>query len=182
MALLSDGSIRKMVETYDAIVPFRNDQLQPCSYDVTLGSSYIQYQADDPDYAFIDAETKLMCSVDKLEYHDDAIVLNPNEFILASTEEVVTIPNGIACRFEGKSSLGRLGLLTHVSAGFVDPGFHGQITLEIANLNSVPVILHKGMRIGQLCFFKLDHCADRPYGSSSLGSHYQGQMGPTASR
>lgn len=108
--------------------------------------------------------------------------LGPGQFVLASTYEKVTLSASIAAKFEGKSSLGRLGLLTHVTAGFIDPGFSGHITLELVNLSPIPLMLWPGMKIGQLCFSRLSSPAELPYGSKGLGSHYQGQRGPTLSR
>ena len=120
--------------------------------------------------------------MDALNLTNMAYALRPGEFILGSTVEAVSIPDYLACRFEGKSSLGRIGLTTHVTAGFVDPGFQGTITLEIKNENQFPILLKPGMLIGQLCFIRLNTKVDRMYGSAGLGSHYQNQSGPTASR
>jgi dCTP deaminase len=113
---------------------------------------------------------------------DETFVLHPGEFVLGSTYEVVSLPDDIAARLEGKSSLGRLGLLTHSTAGFIDPGFSGHVTLELANVATLPIKLYPGMKIGQLCFFRLSSPADNPYGSAKYGSRYQGQRGPTPSR
>ena len=112
----------------------------------------------------------------------DPFILHPGEFALASTFEVVTLPDDVAARLEGKSSLGRLGLLTHSTAGFIDAGFSGHVTLELSNVATLPIKLWPGMKIGQLCFFKLSSPAEAPYGSVAAGSRYQGQRGPTASR
>ena len=109
-------------------------------------------------------------------------ILHPGEFVLASTYEVITLPDDIAGRLEGKSSLGRLGLLTHSTAGFIDPGFSGHITLELSNVANLPVKLYPGMKIGQLCLIKLSSSAEHPYGSAIYGSRYQGQRGPTPSK
>lgn len=113
---------------------------------------------------------------------DEPFVLHPGEFVLGSTFEVVTLPDDIAARLEGKSSLGRLGLLTHSTAGFIDPGFSGHVTLELSNVATLPILLWPGMKIGQLCFFRLSSAAEHPYGSEKYGSRYLGQRGPTASR
>jgi dCTP deaminase len=113
---------------------------------------------------------------------DEPFVLHPGEFVLGSTLEVVTIPDDLAARLEGKSSLGRLGLLTHSTAGFVDPGFSGHITLELSNVANLPITLWPGMKIGQLCMFRLTSPSEHPYGSSVYGSRYQDQRGPTPSR
>ena len=109
-------------------------------------------------------------------------MLHPGEFVLGSTLEVVTLPDDLAGRLEGKSSLGRLGLLTHSTAGFIDPGFSGHITLELSNVANLPIMLWPGMKIGQLCLFRLSSAAEFPYGSAQYGSRYQGQRGPTPSR
>jgi len=111
-----------------------------------------------------------------------AFILHPGEFVLGSTLEVVTLPDDLAGRLEGKSSLGRLGLLTHSTAGFIDPGFSGHITLELSNVANLPITLWPGMKIGQLCLFRLSTAAQFPYGSAQYGSRYQGQRGPTPSR
>ncbi|HSP52232.1 MAG TPA: dCTP deaminase, partial [Cryobacterium sp.] len=112
----------------------------------------------------------------------EPFILHPGEFVLGSTYEKVTLPDDVAARLEGKSSLGRLGLLTHSTAGFIDPGFTGHVTLELSNVATLPIKLWPGMKIGQLCFFRLSSPAERPYGSSEYSSRYQGQRGPTASR
>ena len=113
---------------------------------------------------------------------DEPFILHPGEFVLGSTYEVVTLPDDVAARVEGKSSLGRLGLLTHATAGFVDPGFSGHVTLELANVATLPIKLYPGMKIGQFCFFRLSSPSEHPYGSEKYGSRYQGQRGPTPSR
>ena len=109
-------------------------------------------------------------------------MLHPGEFALASTYETITLGPAVAARLEGKSSLGRLGLLTHSTAGFIDPGFSGHVTLELSNMATLPVKLWPGMKIGQFCFFRLSSPAEHPYGSAQYGSRYQGQRGPTPSR
>ena len=113
---------------------------------------------------------------------DEPFILHPGEFVLGSTYEVVTLPDDVAGRLEGKSSLGRLGLLTHSTAGFIDPGFSGHVTLELSNVATLPIKLYPGMKIGQLCLFRLSSPAEHPYGSEKYGSRYQGQRGPTPSR
>jgi len=112
----------------------------------------------------------------------EPFILHPGEFVLGSTYEVCTLPDDVAARVEGKSSLGRLGLLTHATAGFVDPGFSGHVTLELANVATLPIKLYPGMKIGQFCFFRLSSPSEHPYGSEKYGSRYQGQRGPTPSR
>lgn len=112
----------------------------------------------------------------------DPFVLHPGEFVLGATLERLALPDDLAGRLEGKSSLGRLGLLTHSTAGFIDPGFDGHITLELSNVANLPITLWPGMKIGQLCLFRLSSPAENPYGSASMGSKYQGQRGPTPSK
>ncbi|HEY8293720.1 MAG TPA: dCTP deaminase, partial [Micrococcaceae bacterium] len=113
---------------------------------------------------------------------EEPFILHPGEFVLGSTYEAVTLPDDVAARLEGKSSLGRLGLLTHSTAGFIDPGFSGHVTLELSNVATLPIKLWPGMKIGQMCFFRLSSPAEHPYGTGNYGSRYQGQRGPTASR
>ena len=113
---------------------------------------------------------------------DDCFILHPGEFVLGSTAERVSVPDDLVARIEGKSSLGRLGLLIHSTAGFIDPGFDGHITLELANVANLPITIYPGMKIGQVSFLRMTTSADHPYGSSALGSKYQGQRGPTPSR
>lgn len=183
--LLSDWTIAELAVNDDLIVPFHSEQLQPCSYDVVLdGLVFSMADVETDGMRSIDAQSKNLFGI---EYVADAIpqdgyCIYPDGFILANTKEFVNIPADIAARFEGKSSLGRLGLTTHVTAGFVDAGFSGQITLEIKNETKYPIYIYEGMKIGQLCFFELNKEARRPYGSEGLGSHYQGQTGPTVAR
>ena len=155
--------------------------VQPSSVDVRLDRFFRlfdnhKYQHIDP--AIDQPDLTRLVEVDA----DEAFVLHPGEFVLGATFEVVTLPNDVAARLEGKSSLGRLGLLTHSTAGFIDPGFSGHVTLELSNVATLPITLWPGMKIGQLCFFRLSSPAEHPYGSEKYGSRYQGQRGPTASR
>jgi dCTP deaminase len=155
--------------------------IQPSSVDVRLDKYFRLF--DNHKYAVIDpaAEQPDLTHLVEVE-GDDPFVLHPGEFVLASTYEAVTLPDDVAARLEGKSSLGRLGLLTHSTAGFIDPGFTGHVTLELSNVATLPIQLWPGMKIGQLCFFRLSSPAENPYGSARYGSRYQGQRGPTASR
>lgn len=183
--ILSDRTIRGLATNCGLIEPFDEDQLQPCSYDVRLDSRIKRFvKTNDSAIYIIDGSSKELhgVSMDALNLTNMAYALRPGEFILGSTVEAVSIPDYLACRFEGKSSLGRIGLTTHVTAGFIDPGFQGTITLEIKNENQFPILLKPGMLIGQLCFIRLNTKVDRMYGSAGLGSHYQNQSGPTASR
>ncbi len=177
--ILNDISIDDRAIHQELISPYDTNNLQPCSYDVTLSKSIIRYIGNGE----INASDK---SLRDLEYFkfiipDEGYVLGPGEFILGSTNESVNIPSNLAARYEGKSSMGRIGLATHITAGFIDPGFSGDITLEIKNENNHPIRIFQGMKIGQLCFFELTGAVARPYGSANLGSHYQNQSGPTPS-
>ncbi|MGB4712725.1 MAG: dCTP deaminase [Pontimonas sp.] len=180
--LLSDGDIRQELESGRVgLDPLDLSMVQPSSVDVRLDRFFRlfdnhKYQHIDPSLDQPDL-TRLV-EVDASE----SFVLHPGEFVLGATFEVVTLPDDIAARLEGKSSLGRLGLLTHSTAGFIDPGFSGHVTLELSNVATLPITLWPGMKIGQLCFFRLSSPAEHPYGSEKYGSRYQGQRGPTASR
>jgi len=155
--------------------------MQPSSIDVRLDRFFRLF--DNHKYPFIDPREQQDDLTRFVEVEsDEAFILHPGEFVLGSTFEYVRLPDDIAARLEGKSSLGRLGLLTHSTAGFVDPGFEGHVTLELSNVATLPIKLWPGMKIGQLCFFQLSSASENPYGSEKYGSRYQGQRGPTASR
>ena len=180
--LLSDRDIRSELDSGRiGLDPLDMALVQPSSVDVRLDRFFRlfdnhKYQHIDP--ALDQPDLTRLVEVDAKE----AFVLHPGEFVLGATFEVVTLPDDIAARLEGKSSLGRLGLLTHSTAGFIDPGFSGHVTLELSNVATLPITLWPGMKIGQLCFFRLSSSAEHPYGSEKYGSRYQGQRGPTASR
>lgn len=180
--LLSDGDIRKQLqEGRIGLEPLNLELLQPSSIDVRLDRFFRLF--DNHKYPFIDPREQQDELTRFVEVQsDEAFILHPGEFVLGSTFEYVSLPNDIAARLEGKSSLGRLGLLTHSTAGFVDPGFQGHVTLELSNVATLPIKLWPGMKIGQLCFFQLSSPSENPYGSEKYGSRYQGQRGPTASR
>ena len=184
--LLSDRDIRAEITAGRVrLDPWDPAMVQPSSVDVRLDKYFRLF--DNHRYPFIDPaaeqpELTRLIEVGSMEAPEDAFVLHPGEFVLGSTLETVTLPDDLAARVEGKSSLGRLGLLTHATAGFVDPGFSGHVTLELSNVATLPILLYPGMKIGQLCFFRLSSPAENPYGSAAYGSHYQGQRGPTASR
>ena len=161
--------------------PFDEAMVQPSSVDVRLDTFFRVFE--NHRYPHIDPaeeQSELTRLVEPAA--GEPFILHPGEFVLASTYEVVTLPDDIAGRLEGKSSLGRLGLLTHSTAGFIDPGFSGHITLELSNAATLPIKLFPGMKIGQLCLIRLSSAAEHPYGSSIYGSRYQGQRGPTPSR
>jgi dCTP deaminase len=180
--LLSDRDIRAEIEAKRVVLdPYDAEMLQPSSVDVRIDRYFRLF--DNHKYPVIDPAEEQPELTRLVEVEpDEAFVLHPGEFVLASTFEVVTLPDDVAARLEGKSSLGRLGLLTHSTAGFIDPGFSGHVTLELSNVATLPIKLHPGMKIGQLCFFRLSSAAEKPYGSTASGSRYQGQRGPTASR
>ena len=180
--LLSDHDILAEVAAEQIkLTPWDPVMVQPASVDVRLDRTFAIFE--NHRYPVIDpAEnqselTRLVTVAD-----DEAFVLHPGEFVLGATYEFVELPHHIAARLEGKSSLGRLGLLTHSTAGFIDPGFGGHVTLELSNMSNLPIKLYPGMKIGQLCFFRLSSPSDHPYGQGADGSRYQGQRGPTPSR
>lgn len=160
------------------IEPFQAANLQPASYDLTLDRHYL---VPDPDITEVDlADVQAGHMLPYTASPEEPIVLSQHDFILASTRETVTIPADLLGRVEGKSSLGRLGLIVHITAGFIDPGFHGQITLEIVNLAPWGLVLYPGQRIAQIAFSEMSQMPRKPYGSA--GNHYQGQQGPVESR
>lgn len=180
--LLSDRDIKKELETGRiGLDPLELGMVQPSSVDVRLDTFFRLF--DNHKYPFIDPAVDQPDLTRLVEAKPgDPFILHPGEFVLGSTYELVTLPDDIAARLEGKSSLGRLGLLTHSTAGFVDPGFSGHVTLELSNVATLPIKLWPGMKIGQLCFMRLTSPAEKPYGSAEYSSRYQGQRGPTASR
>ena len=180
--LLSDRDIRaEIAANRVGVEPFDEAMIQPSSVDVRLDKFFSVFE--NHKYSVIDPSTEQAeLTREVIAEGDEPFILHPGEFVLASTYEVITLPDDIAGRLEGKSSLGRLGLLTHSTAGFIDPGFSGHITLELSNVANLPVKLFPGMKIGQLCLIKLSSPAEHPYGSEKYGSRYQGQRGPTASR
>jgi dCTP deaminase len=180
--LLSDRDIRAELDSGRiSLDPYEPDMIQPSSIDVRLDRFFRLF--DNHKYPVIDPAQDQPDLTRLVETEgDEPFVLHPGEFVLGSTYESVALPDDVAARLEGKSSLGRLGLLTHSTAGFIDPGFTGHVTLELSNVATLPIQLWPGMKIGQLCFFRLSSPAENPYGSSVYGSRYQGQRGPTASR
>ncbi|MCU1646624.1 MAG: dcd [Nocardia sp.] len=180
--LLSDRDIRKeLANGRLGLDPFDDKLVQPSSIDVRLDGMFRVF--NNTRYTHIDPaqrQDELTTLVEPGK--DEPFVLHPGEFVLGSTLEGVSLPDDLAGRLEGKSSLGRLGLLTHSTAGFIDPGFTGHITLELSNVANLPITLWPGMKIGQLCLFRLSSPAENPYGSAAAGSKYQNQRGPTPSR
>ncbi len=180
--LLSDRDIRAEIDSGRVkLDPFDEAMMQPSSIDIRLDRLFRVFE--NHRYPHIDPaqeQSELTREVEPVG--DEPFILHPGEFVLGSTYEVVTLPDDVAARVEGKSSLGRLGLLTHATAGFVDPGFSGHVTLELANVATLPIKLYPGMKIGQFCFFRPSSPSEQPYGSEKYGSRYQGQRGPTPSR
>ena len=180
--LLSDRDIKAELDAGRiGIEPLDRGMVQPSSMDVRIDRFFRLF--DNHKYPFIDPaedqpELTRLIDVDT----ERPFILHPGEFVLGSTFELITLPDDIAARLEGKSSLGRLGLLTHSTAGFIDPGFSGHVTLELSNVATLPIKLWPGMKIGQLCFFRLSSAAEHPYGTGAYLNRYQGQRGPTASR
>lgn len=170
MSLMNDGWIR--ANAGSLFDDFDENRLQPASYDLTLSKTILM-----PGRGLIDTLAMDKNSV-KYENRTAPLVLTPGEFVLGSTREMVRLPNDIGARFEGKSTLGRMGLATHVTAGFIDPGFHGALTVEIKNMSfSASIVLRPGMPIGQICFYSMNEPAIHPYGGTN-GNHYSGQFGP----
>jgi dCTP deaminase len=180
--LLSDRDIRAEVDDKRVVLePYDEAMIQPSSVDVRLDRFFRVFE--NHRYPHIDpAEDQPDLTRQVEPPGEEPFILHPGEFVLGSTYEVITLPDDIAARLEGKSSLGRLGLLTHSTAGFIDPGFSGHVTLELSNVATLPIKLWPGMKIGQLCFFRLSSPSEHPYGSEKYGSRYQGQRGPTPSR
>ena len=178
--ILSDRDLHAAVKDGRVgIDPFEPDLIQPSSIDVRLDCRFRVF--NNQRYTHIDPSQRQDELTVPVEVTEGPFVLHPGEFVLGSTLETITLPADLAARLEGKSSLGRLGLLTHSTAGFIDPGFSGHVTLELSNVANLPITLWPGMKIGQLCLFELSSPAERPYGAAT-GSRYQGQEGPTPSR
>jgi dCTP deaminase len=180
--LLSDRDIRAQLASGRVVLePSDPSMVQPSSVDVRLDRFFRLF--DNHKYSVIDPAQEQPDLTRLVEVPaEDPFILHPGEFVLGSTYELVSLPDDVSARLEGKSSLGRLGLLTHSTAGFIDAGFSGHVTLELSNVATLPITLWPGMKIGQLCFFQLSSPAENPYGSQASGSRYQGQRGPTPSR
>ena len=181
-SVLSDGTIRRLVEEGRIVLdPWDPELVQPASVDLRLGDSFRVFH--NHRVTGIDLREPPTNLTEEVKIGEgEPFVIHPGEFVLGRTLERVELPDDIVARIEGKSSLGRLGLIVHATAGFVDPGFKGTLTLEITNLTRVPIKLYPGLLIAQLSFMTLDRPAQRPYGSAELGSHYQGQREATESR
>jgi dCTP deaminase len=181
VSVLADRDIRAAVESGDVVIrPYDARDLQPSSVDLHLDRRFRVFRNNR--YPYIDVRAPQPDLTEMLQVGDDeAFVLHPGEFVLGQTLEWVELPNDLVARLEGRSSLGRLGLLIHSTAGYVDPGWKGNLTLELSNVANLPIALYFGMSIGQISFFRMTSPAERPYGSKELGSKYQGQSEPTAS-
>jgi dCTP deaminase len=180
--VLSDGTIRRLVADGRVVIdPWDPDMVQPASVDLRLGDSFRVFHNHLAPAIDLDRPPEHLTELIMIR-PDESFVIHPGEFVLGATLERVELPDDVVARIEGKSSLGRLGLIVHATAGFVDPGFRGSLTLEITNLTRVPIILWPGKPIAQLSFMTLDQAAERPYGHPDLGSHYHGQVDATESR
>jgi dCTP deaminase len=180
--VLSDRSIRGEIEAGRIVIdPYDADLIQPSSIDVRVDRRFRVFQ--NSRYPYIDVRQAMEDLTELVEVQgDEPFILHPGEFVLGQTLERVTLPDDLVARLEGKSSLGRLGLLIHSTAGFVDSGFSGNLTLELSNVANLPITIYHGMPIGQISFMRMDGPVERPYGSGETGSKYQGQGEPTPSR
>jgi dCTP deaminase len=180
--IYSDRSIREAIESGSILIdPYEPDHVQPSSVDLRVGDGFRVFV--NHKYSEIDPRSPQSDLTQLVEVGpEDPFMLHPGEFVLGSTLERVKLGDDVVARLEGKSSLGRLGLLIHSTAGFIDPGFEGHITLELSNVATLPIAIYPAMKIGQISFYRMTTAADHPYGSPELGSKYQGQTGPTASR
>ena len=179
--VLSDGTIRELIEAGRLVIePWTDEHLQPSSVDVTVLGEFRVFRNNRRPH--IDVRQSLDDLTELVTVGDEPFILHPGEFVLGSTVERIALPADLVARLEGKSSLGRLGLLIHSTAGFIDPGWDGTITLELSNVARLPITIYAGMRIGQISFMRLDQPAERPYGHPDLNSKYQGQSGPVDSR
>lgn len=180
--ILSDRDLRAEISAGRIqIEPFDEACVQPSSIDVKVHNLFRVFRNHSA--GVLDVKKDLSDLTELVEVPDDGVfMLHPGEFVLGSTLERVAVPNDLVARVEGKSSLGRLGLLIHSTAGFIDAGFDGHVTLELANVANLPITLYPGMKIGQISFMRMTSPAEKPYGSGAKGSKYQGQRGPTPSR
>lgn len=180
--ILSDRTIRAEIETGRIVIdPFDDSMVQPSSVDLRLDDRFLVFRNHTRPLIDVKEDTTDLTEMVRVS-DGEAFILHPGEFVLGSTAERVGVPADLVGRIEGKSSLGRLGLLIHTTAGFVDAGFEGYITLELSNVANLPITLYPGMRIGQISFLRMDQPAEHPYGSGAIGSKYRGQVGPTPSQ
>ncbi len=180
--VLSDRTIREELAKGRIVIdPFDESCIQPASVDIHMDRKLLVFRNSRRPYIDIHQDQDGLTELEEIP-GDQPFILHPGEFILGSTLEKVTIPDDMVARLEGKSSLGRIGLLIHSTAGYIDPGWEGHLTLELSNVSNLPVTLYYKMKIGQISFLRLTTPAEHLYGSPELGSKYQGQEGPTASR
>ncbi|MBI4328729.1 MAG: dCTP deaminase [Chloroflexi bacterium] len=182
--VLSDRTIKEEIAKGRIVIdpPLDESCIQPASVDVHLGSTFRVFRPWKSPY-YIDLKQPLDGLTDEVTVSEnDYFALQPGQFVLGATKEYIGVPDDLMARLEGKSSLGRIGLLVHATAGYVDPGWRGRLTLELSNVSSLPIHLYPGMKISQISFYRLTTPAERPYGSPGLGSKYQGQTGPTPTR
>lgn len=180
--VLSDRSIAEVLASGHLVIdPIAEHALQPASVDIRLDRQFRVFRNHRESFIDVREPVEDLTEIETVE-NDEAFVLHPGEFVLGSTLERLTLPDNLVARVEGKSSLGRLGLLVHATAGYVDPGWDGHLTMELSNVANLPIKLYYAMKIGQLSFLELSTAAEHPYGSPELHSKYQGQAGPTASR
>jgi dCTP deaminase len=181
--ILSDRTIREELAAGRIVIdPLDESLIQPSSVDVRLDRFFRVFLNHTMGVIDVKENLEELTQLVEITEAESAFILHPGEFVLGATAERVALPNDLVARIEGKSSLGRLGLLIHSTAGFVDSGFNGHITLELSNVANLPITLYPGMKIGQISFHRMTTPADVPYGSDALGSKYQGQRGPTPSR
>src|SRR3954453_943487 len=180
--VLSDRTIARLLEEERILIdPYDASLLQPSSGDVRVDRFFRVFH--NARYAFIDVKEPQEDLAELVEIDDERpFILHPGEFVLGSTLERIVLPDALVARLGGKASLGRLGLLIHSTAGFIDPGWDGHVTLELSNVANLPITIYHGMKIGQISFMQLSEAADTPYGTVNIGSKYKGQRGPTASR
>ena len=182
MPVLSDRTIREQLSAGRIVVePLDENAIQPASIDLRLDDTFRIFNVTTRPYVDVREPVDDLTELVSIT-HDQPFILQPGAFCLATTLETITLPDDLVARVDGRSSLGRLGLLVHATAGYVDPGWMGKLTLELSNQSQMPIALYYGMRISQISFFTLSSPVDRPYGSPGLGSKYSGQTGPTPSR
>ena len=180
--ILSDRTIREELKAGRIVIdPVDDADIQPSSVDLRLDRYFRVFRNHTQRVIDVKEDQENLTELVEIP-QDDVFILHPGEFVLGSTAERVALPDDLVARLEGKSSLGRLGLLIHSTAGFVDAGWDGHLTLELSNVANLPITLYPGMKIGQISFLRMTTPADAPYGSASVGSKYKGQRGPTPSR
>lgn len=183
LMVLSDQAIKQAIEEKKLIVkPFIDKNIQPASIDLLMGNHFLIFKNTKKPFLDVKRDDPQEFMEEVVIENGEPIIIHPREFVLGTTKEWFEIPGDLVARLEGKSSLGRLGIVVHATAGYVDPGFKGELTLEITNMANIPIALYAGMKIAQISFFKM---TDKPkvlYGAKNAGSHYQGQRGATASR